>query len=82
MNLTKFVLILLSLYFISLIASFIVKKWTLFLSWAGIIALSFIIFSVIFGLFLIALAIGYAIIKKPVVEKGDYRIERIKGKGE
>ncbi|HEC82320.1 MAG TPA: hypothetical protein ENI53_00340 [Thermoplasmatales archaeon] len=82
MNITKFVLILLLFYFISLIASFIIKRWTLFLSWVGIIALSFMIFSVIFGLFLVALAIAYAIIKEPVVEKGDYKIERIKGKGE
>lgn len=82
MNLAKFILIVLSLYFLSLIISFIVKRWTLFLSWAGIITLSLIIFSVIFVLFLIIIAIIYAIVKEPVIEKGEYKIERIKGKGE
>ncbi len=76
MNLFKFAILIIAIYLISLFVSYFVKLHVPFL------LLSLALFSVIFVIFIIILAIIMAIQKKPKIEEGNYRIERIKGKEE
>jgi len=75
MNLVKFAILALFLYILSLAAGYIIFKIRLHL-----ILLSIIIFAALLILFIFLLAIILAIKKKPKIEEGSYKIERIKGK--
>jgi hypothetical protein len=82
MSPVRFVLIIVILYVISLLVSFLFKDWMEILPWAGVLVISLFLFSFIFVVFIIGLAVFYALVKKPVIEKGNYDLDRIKGKRE
>ena len=82
MSLGRFVLIIVILYVVSFLVSFIVKDWMGILPWVGVLVFSLFLFSFIFVIFIIGLAVFYALVKKPVFEKGKYGLDRIRDKRE
>jgi hypothetical protein len=80
MSIIRIAFVIVILYAFSLAASAIIYYWTAVIPWIGVIALSIVIFAVVFAAFVVALAIMYAVIKKPTIEEGDYTLARIKGK--
>ncbi|KAA0009701.1 hypothetical protein B6U81_05855 [Thermoplasmatales archaeon ex4484_30] len=82
MNIVKFTLLILAIYLASLGIALIVKHETKIFPFLHVFILSLIIFSALFIIFIVFLAIFYAIKKKPEIEYGNYSIDRIKGKEE
>lgn len=80
MSPTKFIIMVIGLYMVSLLVSVVVENRVEVFSWAGLFVLSLILFSFLFIVVVVLLAIIYALVKKPLIEKGSYRLERIKGK--
>jgi len=81
MNVAKFAILILFLYILSIIISYLIRIKGIF-TWLNIFFLSLAIFSILFVIFIFILALLYAIIKKPEIEEGSYSINRIKGKEE
>ena len=82
MSAGRFFLIIVILYVISFLASFLFKNWMGILPWLGIFVFSLVLFSFVFVLFVLGLAVFYALVKKPFFEKGEYGIDRIRDKRE
>jgi predicted membrane protein len=82
MSPAKFIILVLFLYIVSLLASVILENQMDIFSWAGLFVLSIIFFSILFVICVVVLAIIYAVVKKPIIETGTYRLDRIKGKRE
>jgi hypothetical protein len=82
MSIVKFVLLLSAVYLGSLILSSVLTNYRIIILGTNIILACLIVSAVIFLIIICAFALVLAIIKKPVIEGGDYRIERIKGKEE
>lgn len=82
MNVAKIIIAILFLYIISLGIVYLIKhRWT-FLPFFGVLITSLILFSMLFTIFIIFLAIYYAITKKPEIQEGSFDIDKIKGKEE
>jgi len=81
MNIAKFAALILFLYLLSAIISYMIKMTGIF-AWINIFFLSLVIFAILFIIFIFILAIVYAIIKKPEIEEGNYSIDKIRGKEE
>ncbi|MCD6330600.1 MAG: hypothetical protein J7L80_00155, partial [Thermoplasmata archaeon] len=77
MNVAKFAILILFLYILSIIISYLIRIKGIF-TWLNIFFLSLAIFSILFVIFIFILALLYAIIKKPEIEEGSYSINRIK----
>jgi len=82
MSLDRFFLIIVILYVISLLVSLLVKNWLEILPWMGMFVFSLVLFSFVFVLFVLCLAVFYGLVKKPFFEKGEYGLDRIKDKRE
>lgn len=82
MNVAKIVVAILFLYIISFAIVYLIKHRWIFFPFFGILITSLILFSILFTIFIVFLAIYYAITKKPEIQEGSFSIDKIKGKEE
>ncbi len=82
MNVAKFALLIIAIYFVSVGLAIIVKNEISIFPALHLFLMSLVIFSILFIILIISLAIFYAIKKKPEIEYGNYSMDKIKGKEE